>query len=250
MRQKCWRALCAARPSVLPWLLESAPGWDEVHMTAAIKLIRLALPPASTSTTTASASASNAATSSPGGSGEVALEGSAGLDVSWLLEGVEDGCGRALQAFVARFVVRPGAAGLRVEAANVLRGVWRLSPPATHGAILRALLGWVPRLRPYGDLGSQYFELLGWMVRGGGKGIEETDEAWLDEVVSKDEGLVPQLLAALLSANVDLQVSSHKSPNRIALPLDITAAACSCARTSVCVWRILQRILHRAAYDG
>lgn len=117
MRPKCWRALCSARPSVLPWLLDSAARWDEMHATAGLKLARLALPPGG-----------QQPPGSPGGEGSEPHSSS--QDVSWLLDGVTPEAGEgggALEAFVARFVVAPGSANLRTEATGVLRGVWRLA---------------------------------------------------------------------------------------------------------------------------
>ena len=196
-RPKCWRSMCASRQDLLPWLVSTCHVWEEPLLICALKLVRLALPssgshgqqataapdhPAEVSTTAAPQLPSSPLSSLMG------ISPTAPQDLSWLLHGLEShqpamdqaqvpgSSGATLQppaeplplaSFVTAFLLRPGSTAVRSEAAGVLRAVWRACQARGQGRIMAAMLGWVPRLAPYGDLASHYFDLLTWMARGG-----------------------------------------------------------------------------------
>uniref|UniRef100_A0A061SCK3 E3 ubiquitin-protein ligase UBR4 n=1 Tax=Tetraselmis sp. GSL018 TaxID=582737 RepID=A0A061SCK3_9CHLO len=156
LRPKCWRGLCAAQADIMPWLAAACAAWEEPHMVAALKLLGLALP---------SSGAPRQAADNP----EPPLPCP---ELGWLLASLGDpepGSGEwasvPLASFVTAFLVRPGSSTVRAEAANALLLAWRCMQPAQQHRVLSALLSWVPRLQPYGELASQFFDLVGWTLR-------------------------------------------------------------------------------------
>lgn len=225
LRPKCWRAMCGSHSDLLPWLIGTCPGWDEAHLVAALKLVRLALP---------SGSHHQQSQATPGSPHEGSSSGAVAVDVDWLLYGLDDALAMQgadsqipLASFVTLFLLRPGGCSVRSEAAGVLRAAWRSLGGRAQGRLLAALLSWVPRLQPYGDSAAPYFELLSWMVKGGGSTSEGSSTSGTSPskagarasdgtqqlLVAALKLAIPGLSASLLGALRDVNASLADHPH-------------------------------------